>query len=123
MTETKNQAGAKSGNRTRQILADWLVAMRRRQCDGPGHSLWYRPPHQRGHRRNIGASDRLDFTVIRPDVNLVSRLETIASESAPPIALSESFAAFCSRPLRSLGTRRFEGMEEPREVFTLHQGN
>jgi adenylate cyclase len=72
---------------------------------------------------NIGVSDRLDFTVIGPDVNLVSRLETIASETAPPIALSENFAAYCSRPLRSLGTRRFKGLEEPREVFTLHQGN
>ena len=72
---------------------------------------------------NIGVSNRLDFTVIGPDVNLVSRIETIASETTPPIALSENFAALCARPLRSLGTRQFKGIEKPQEVFTLLQGN
>ena len=68
---------------------------------------------------NIGVSNRLDFTVIGPDVNLVSRIETVASGIVPPIALSESFAARCTHPLRSLGKRRFKGIDEPREVFTL----
>jgi adenylate cyclase len=68
---------------------------------------------------NIGFGDRLDFTVVGPDVNLVSRLEAFSAEADPPIAISAAFGALCGRPLRSLGERRLKGIEAPQEIFTL----
>ena len=68
---------------------------------------------------NIGFADRLDFTVVGPDVNLVSRLEAFAAEADPPIAISAAFGTLCGRPLRSLGERRLKGIEAPQEIFTL----
>ena len=41
---------------------------------------------------NIGAPNRLDFTVIGPAVNHASRLEKIASELGRPVVTSASFA-------------------------------
>jgi hypothetical protein len=41
---------------------------------------------------NIGAAARLDFTVIGPAVNLVSRVETVAKALDLPIVVSEAFA-------------------------------
>ncbi len=68
---------------------------------------------------NIGFGDRLDFTVVGPDVNLLSRLEPLAAEADPPIVLSAAFGALCDRPLQSLGEHRLKGIESPQEVFTL----
>jgi adenylate cyclase len=39
---------------------------------------------------NIGAADRLDFTVIGPAVNLVSRIEAVAKALNLPIFASRS---------------------------------
>ena len=41
---------------------------------------------------NIGAADRLDFTVIGPDVNLVSRIEAVAKSLDLPLVVSDDFA-------------------------------
>jgi class 3 adenylate cyclase len=41
---------------------------------------------------NIGAADRLDFTVIGPAVNLVSRVEAVAKALNLPIVVSDEFA-------------------------------
>lgn len=68
---------------------------------------------------NIGFGDRLDFTVVGPDVNLVSRLEALTAEAVPPIVMSAAFGALCERPLRSLGAHRLKGIASPQEVFTL----
>ena len=42
---------------------------------------------------NIGSPDRLDFTVLGPAVNLVSRLEGLAKELDRPLLCSAAFAA------------------------------
>ena len=68
---------------------------------------------------NIGTADRLDFTVIGPAVNLVSRIEALAREFDPPIVCTAAFAAQASFPLESLGRRGFKGIAEPQEVFRL----
>jgi len=41
---------------------------------------------------NIGGADRLDFTVIGPAVNLVSRIEAIAKSLDLPLVVSDNFA-------------------------------
>ena len=66
---------------------------------------------------NIGSPDRLDFTVLGPAVNLVSRLEGLAKELDRPLLCSASFAAALDAPLASLGRFALKGVTEPEEVF------
>jgi adenylate cyclase len=66
---------------------------------------------------NVGASDRLDFTVIGPAVNLVSRVETVAKALDEPIVVTDEFAQAYSGPLKSLGIHQFRGVANPRELF------
>jgi adenylate cyclase len=67
---------------------------------------------------NIGAADRLDFTVMGQAVNLVSRLETVAKTLDEPIVVSGDFAAaLVSGELRSLGLHVLRGLSMPQELF------
>src|SRR4029077_18285511 len=64
---------------------------------------------------NIGAADRLDFTVIGPAVNLVSRLETVGKALDIPIIVSDDFASAYGRPLVSLGRHQLRGLSGTHE--------
>jgi adenylate cyclase len=64
---------------------------------------------------NIGAADRLDFTVIGSAVNLVNRMETVAEPLDLPIVVSGEFARTYGDPLRMLGSHRFRGLATPHE--------
>jgi adenylate cyclase len=66
---------------------------------------------------NIGAAERLDFTVIGPAVNLVSRLETKAKTLNTAIVVSDDFACAYGRPLISLGHHPLRGLAKRRELF------
>jgi adenylate cyclase len=66
---------------------------------------------------NIGSPDRLDFTVLGPAVNLVSRLEGLAKELDRPLLCSAAFTAALDTPLASLGRFDLKGVTEPEEVF------
>ena len=66
---------------------------------------------------NIAATERLDFTVIGPAVNLVSRLEATAKILRTPIVLSDDFARAYGKPLISLGHYPLRGLAKPRELF------
>ena len=66
---------------------------------------------------NVGAHDRLDFTVIGPAVNLVSRVETVAKALDEPIVVTDEFAQAYSGPLRSLGIHQLRGVANARELF------
>jgi adenylate cyclase len=66
---------------------------------------------------NIGAADRLDFTVIGPAVNLVSRIETVAKALNAQIVVSDDFAHVYKRPLTSLGRHKLRGLATPHELF------
>jgi len=68
---------------------------------------------------NVGAADRLDFTVVGPAVNLASRLEARCRTLGPSILISDEFADLCSSEFRSLGSHRLSGISRPVEVFTL----
>ncbi len=67
---------------------------------------------------NIGAADRLDFTVIGPAVNLVSRVEGIAKSLDLPLVVSDDFADAYGGALTSLGRHRLRGLALPHELFT-----
>ena len=68
---------------------------------------------------NVGASERLDFTVIGPAVNLTARLEGLTKRLMRPLLVSQAFAAACPMPLLSLGFHPVRGLSEPEEVFGL----
>ena len=66
---------------------------------------------------NIGAADRLDFTVIGPAVNLVSRIEAVAKALKLPIVVSDDFARAYGGPLRPLGRHQLRGLATPHHLF------
>lgn len=67
---------------------------------------------------NIGAADRLDFTVIGPAVNLVTRVESVAKMMDLPIVVSDDFVAAYGRPMASVGMHRLRGLSQAHELFT-----
>ena len=70
---------------------------------------------------NIGASDRLDFTVVGPAVNEASRIQALCRSLERDILISSTFrkAAGASGRLKSLGSHALRGVREPQELFTL----
>ncbi len=68
---------------------------------------------------NIGAPDRLDFTVIGTAVNLVTRLERKCTELGQRLLASARFASPCGSKLVSVGHYRLRGFSQPQEIFAL----
>jgi adenylate cyclase len=66
---------------------------------------------------NIGARNRLDFTVVGPAVNQASRIEGLSRRLGPNIIVSETFARLCPGDYRSLGRHQLDGVDRPVEVF------
>jgi len=71
---------------------------------------------------NIGAAQRLDFTVIGRVVNEASRLEALCDKLERQLLLSSSFAGHCDAPTERLGTFRFKGVSEPQDVYGIVGG-
>jgi len=71
---------------------------------------------------NVGAIDRLDFTVIGPAVNEVVRIEALCEPLGRPLLLSPEFVAALAgddQRLVSLGRHVLRGVREPKEIFAL----
>lgn len=68
---------------------------------------------------NIGGANRLDFTVIGPAVNLVSRLQSLCSQLDKGMLLSAAFAKEAGLPVVSVGHHRLRGVTAVQEVFAL----
>lgn len=66
---------------------------------------------------NVGAQDRLDFTVIGPAVNLCARLQALAGEQGEPIICSADFASLSRAALRSIGSHALKNIEAEVEAF------
>ena len=72
---------------------------------------------------NIGASSRLDFTVIGPAVNEASRVEGMCKVLGRDLLLTQAFANHVDRlELESLGTHRLRGVGREQELFGLKLG-
>ncbi len=72
---------------------------------------------------NVGTPDRLDFTVIGPAVNEVSRVAAMCRSAEREVLVSSAFAA-AARPedrarLVSVGRYALRGVARPEELFTL----
>ena len=71
---------------------------------------------------NVGAADRLDFTVIGPAVNEVVRIEAWCEPLQHAVLASAEFAAALEdtdNRLISLGCYELRGVREPKEIFGL----
>ena len=71
---------------------------------------------------NIGSKERLDFTVIGPAVNEVSRIAAMCRSVDQPILLSSAFAASVPKEkhtIVSVGRYALRGVGAPQELFTL----
>ena len=68
---------------------------------------------------NIGAANRLDFTVVGSAVNEASRMEALCRDLHCSLVMSASVAAASPVPVRSLGRHRLRGIAEERELFTV----
>ena len=71
---------------------------------------------------NIGARDRLDFTVVGPAVNEVSRIEAMCRALEQSLVISSAFAETAKGStdrLVSLGRYALRGVRKPQELFTL----
>lgn len=73
---------------------------------------------------NVGAADRLDFTVIGPAVNEAARIETLCEPLGYKVLVSAEFAAAVTGDtrLRRLGRHRLRGVRQEREVYALDLG-
>jgi adenylate cyclase len=70
---------------------------------------------------NVGAADRLDFTVIGPAVNEAARIETLCEPLGRKVLVSAEFAAAAGscNGLQPLGHHRLRGVREPRAIYGL----
>jgi adenylate cyclase len=75
---------------------------------------------------NIGSEDRLDFTVVGPAVNEVSRIASICRSVDRHLVISSEFAAQAPDAARahlvSLGRYALRGVGRAQELFTLDPG-
>ncbi len=70
---------------------------------------------------NIGAHDRLDFTVVGPAVNEASRIQALCRPLARDVLVSRTFrqAAGAEAGLVSLGLHALRDVAEPQELFSF----
>jgi adenylate cyclase len=68
---------------------------------------------------NIGSGNRLDFTVIGPDVNLTARIERFCRELDRDLIMSETFAETIGRPMWEIGHFELRGFAKLHRLFEL----
>lgn len=68
---------------------------------------------------NIGTKNRLDFTVIGPAVNEISRIEGLCRPLGETVLLSKAFADAYDGQVESLGCHDAKGFDQQLEVFRL----
>jgi adenylate cyclase len=68
---------------------------------------------------NIGSGNRLDFTVIGPDVNLTARIERFCRELDRSLIMSETFAETLDRTMWEIGHFEIRGFSKMQRLFEL----
>jgi adenylate cyclase len=74
---------------------------------------------------NVGAIDRLDFTVIGPAINEVARIEALCQPLGRAVLVSAEFVdgmTVADSRLKSLGRHALRGVKEHKEIFALELG-
>ena len=73
---------------------------------------------------NVGAADRLDFTVIGPAVNEAARIERLCDDLGRNILASQRFARAadgCGGRLAPLGSHALRGVAATQTIYGLNQ--
>ena len=74
---------------------------------------------------NVGATDRLDFTVIGPAINEVARIEALCEPLGRAALVSAEFVdgmTGADPRLEPLGRHALRGVKDPKEIFALDLG-
>jgi adenylate cyclase len=74
---------------------------------------------------NVGATDRLDFTIIGPAVNEVARIEALCEPLGRAVLVSAELTAAAGDAgsrLETLGRHALRGVREAKEIFALTLG-
>ena len=66
---------------------------------------------------NVGAAERLDFTVIGAAVNHTARLESLTKTVGSPMLMSRPFTDCITRDFEFVGVFPMKGIAEPQEAF------
>jgi adenylate cyclase len=66
---------------------------------------------------NVGSRQRLDFTIVGPDVNLTSRVGQLNKVLGEPLLLTAAFADQLWREVKPLGRHMLAGLAEPVLLF------
>lgn len=75
---------------------------------------------------NVGSADRLDFTVVGPAVNEVSRIASMCRSVDRSLLLSSAFVSALgdkAPPLASVGRFALRGVGQAQDLFTLDRGS
>lgn len=72
---------------------------------------------------NIGVPTRIEFSVIGPAANEVTRLENLTKEAREPVLVSRAFKEAVDLAWRSLGVYQLKGVGDGMEVFAPPEGD
>jgi adenylate cyclase len=68
---------------------------------------------------NVGARDRLDYTVMGAVVNRAARIEDLTKKVNKLLLFSADVANLLSRPVESVGSHWLKGVDQPMPLFAL----
>jgi adenylate cyclase len=68
---------------------------------------------------NVGAPERLEFTVIGAAANEAARIEAMCKVLGRSVLISDACARHIDEPLTSVGVHALRGVGEPVELFTI----
>jgi adenylate cyclase len=71
---------------------------------------------------NVGASSRLDFTVMGQAVNLLARIQHLTGETGEALLFSKEVAEHLPETSESLGVYKFKEVSDPVELFKTTPG-
>src|SRR6202021_4057744 len=69
---------------------------------------------------NIGSGNRLDFTAVGRDINILSRLELLCKDVGRPRLLTGAFAAEVAAPVFEIGHFELRGFRQHQSLYGLY---